>query len=293
MPVVCGVPHAAEPRAAPRASGSIEIDAQGNPAGVVVSAEHTTHGTDFRFETVPVPASNDAATRAEFTLLDGRIIKSFATDCGEYRFTIDASSAPDLMEWAETELVPVVQQWYPKIVAMLPSDGFVAAPHVTLFFRNDMGGTPASASGSRVNMNSDWFRRERQREARGCVVHELVHVVQAYGRASRTNPAATRTPVWLVEGIADYIRWFLYEPESKGAEITERNLASARYDASYRISANFLNWLVNHHDQNILRKLNAVARQGMYAEELWKEWTGATLQELGDDWKKQHEARLR
>jgi hypothetical protein len=38
--------------------------------------------------------------------------------------------------------------------------------------------------------------------------------------------------------------------------------------------------------------LNAVARQGMYAEELWTEWTGKTLQELGDEWKKEHEARL-
>lgn len=69
---VCGAPHAAEPGVAPLASGSVEIDAQGSPAGVVVSAEHATHGTDFQFETVPVPASNDPATRAEFTLLDGQ-----------------------------------------------------------------------------------------------------------------------------------------------------------------------------------------------------------------------------
>ncbi len=56
-----------------------------------------------------------------------------------------------------------------------------------------MVGTTASASGRRVSMNSDWFRRERQREARGCVVHELVHVVQAYVCASRTNPTSFRT----------------------------------------------------------------------------------------------------
>lgn len=221
-----------------------------------------------------------------------RIVKAFETDCGRYRFTIDATAAPDLMEWADTQLAPVVRQWYPKIVEMLPSDGFVAPRRFSLQFRNDMGGTPASAGGGRINLNSDWFRRERNREAPGCVVHELVHVVQAYGSTPRTTPGATRTPSWLVEGIADYIRWFLYEPESKGAEITERNLARARYDASYRISANFLNWVVNHHDPDILRKLNAVARQGRYSEEVWKESTGKTLQELGDQWKKEHEARL-
>ena len=137
----------------------------------------------------------------------------------------------------------MVQAWYPKLVAMLPSDGFVAPTNLTLRFRNDMGDTPASAGGGRINMNSDWFRQELQREARGSVVHEMVHVVQNYGRARRTNPNATRTPGWLVEGIADYIRWFLYEPETQGAEITARNLERARYDASYRITGNFLNWV--------------------------------------------------
>ena len=221
-----------------------------------------------------------------------RIVKSFETEDGKYRFTIDATAAPDLMEWAETKLRPVVQQWYPKIVDMLPSDGFVAATHFTLLFRSDMGGTPASAGGGRINLNSDWFRRELNREARGCVVHELVHVVQDYGRAPRRNPRATPMPGWLVEGIADYIRWFLYEPESKGAEITARNIERARYDASYRVSANFLDWVVTHHDQEIIRKLNTAAREGKYAEELWKDWTGKTLQELGDQWKKHHETRL-
>jgi hypothetical protein len=88
-------------------------------------------------------------------------------------------------------------------------------------------------------MNSSWFRRELNREARGAVVHELVHVVQSYGRVRRTDPDATRAPGWLVEGIADYIRWFLYEPETRGAEINERNLSRARYDASYRVTGTF------------------------------------------------------
>jgi hypothetical protein len=224
---------------------------------------------------------------------DGKpVLKAFETEGGRYRFTLDATAAPDLVEWADVELRPVVQQWYPRLVAMLPSDGFVAPTQLTLRFRNDMGGTPASAGGGRINMNSGWFRRELNREARGAVVHEMVHVIQDYGRARRANPNATRTPGWLVEGIADYIRWFLYEPETQGAEITERNLARAKYDASYRITGNFLNWVTQTQDREIVRKLNAAAREGKYAEELWKKWTGKTLPELGDEWKKEHEARL-
>jgi hypothetical protein len=175
---------------------------------------------------------------------------------------------------------------------MLPGDGFQAATNITLRFRNDMGGTPASAGGGRVNLNAGWFRREPQREAPGSVVHELVHVVQDYGRARRGNPGATRTPGWLVEGIADYIRWFLYEPETKGAEITERNFARAKYDASYRVTGNFLNWVTETHDREIVRKLNAAAREGKYAEALWKAWTGRTLPELGEDWRRACEARI-
>jgi len=124
------------------------------------------------------------------------------------------------------------------------------------------------------------------------VVHEMVHVVQQYGLARRNNPDAPRTPGWIVEGIADYIRWFLYEPESKGAEITQRNLARARYDANYRITGNFFNWVIDKYDKEIVRKLNAAARQGKYSETLWKDYTSKTVQELGDEWRTAHETRL-
>ena len=219
------------------------------------------------------------------------IVKTFDADGGKYHFRIEGT-APDLMEWADKELRPVVQEWYPKLVALLPSDGYTAPTNLTLRFRNDMGGTPASAGGGRINLNSGWFRRELKREARGSVVHEMVHVVQNYGRARRTNPNATRMPGWLVEGMADYIRWFLYEPETKGAEITERNLARAKYDASYRVTGNFLNWVTQQHDRDLVRKLNAAAREGRYTEQLWKDWTGKTVQELGEDWRKANEERL-
>ena len=127
----------------------------------------------------------------------------------------------------------------------------------------------------------EWFRKNMQGEARGAVVHEMVHVVQQYGLARRKNPDAPRVPGWMVEGIPDYIRWFLYEPESKGAEITARNISRARYDANYRITGNFLNWVVDKYDKDIIRKLNAAAREGKYTEALWKDYTSKTVQELG------------
>jgi hypothetical protein len=235
---------------------------------------------------VPKPATTATNEEAK------PITKSFDAEGGKYHFTVDTTVAPDLTEWADKELRPVVQEWYPKLVAMLPSEGFNARTSVTIRFRDNMGGTPASAGGGGINCNAGWFKKELKREARGAVVHEMVHVVQSYGRVPRSDTNAIRMPGWLVEGIPDYIRWFLYEPETKGAEITQRNLARAKYDASYRVTGNFLNWVTEKYDTNIVHKLNAAGRASKYSTNLWKEYTGKTVQELGEEWKKGHEDRL-
>jgi len=216
---------------------------------------------------------------------------SFQTGDGQFRFTVDTTVVPDLTDWCDTTLKSVVCEWYPRIVGMLPSENFAAPKSVALRFREDMGGTPASASGAGINLNAAWFRTQLQREAAGAVVHELVHVAQQY-QSRPANPRVIAPPGWIVEGIPDYIRWFLYEPQTRGAEITKLNFANARFDSSYRISANFLNWVTETHDKDVVRRLNAAARQGLYEEALWVEWTGKSLAELGDDWKEFHRQQL-
>jgi hypothetical protein len=209
------------------------------------------------------------------------------TDAG-HRITIDTTDAPDLTEWAEQELAPVVKEWYPKIVAMLPSEGYEAPAASNIIFSDRFRGVAATA-GTEVRCAAPWFRRQLEGEAKGAVVHELVHVVQQYGRARR-NAQRTPTPGWLVEGIPDYIRWFLYEPESRGAEIRGARVARARYDGSYRISANFLNWATNKYDKDLVRKLNAAARDGKYTEKMWPDLTGHTLEDLDAGWRAELEA---
>ncbi len=203
---------------------------------------------------------------------------------GKYKITIDTTETPDLTEWAHQELAPVVRTWYPKLVELLPSEGFEAPAQAEIVFSASMRGV-AATGGTRVRCAADWFRGELHGEAKGAVVHELVHVVQSYGAARRTNPNASRTPGWVVEGITDYVRWFLYEPETHGAEITARNLSQARYDGNYRVSANFLNWATQKYDKDLVRKLNAAAREGRYSDELWKTSTGHSVEELGELWK--------
>lgn len=210
------------------------------------------------------------------------IVKAFDIP-GGMRFTVETTDAPDLTEWAEKELVPVVQQWYPKLVEMLPSEGFAAPRTFSISFTNSYKGVAATA-GNRVMCDPAWFRRELKREALGAVVHELVHVVQQYGRARRAGGAPP--PGWLVEGLCDYIRWYLYEPQSRGAEIRPEAAARARYDAAYRPTANFLNFVLNHYDQDLIKKLNAAMREGKFTAEMWKTLTGKTAEELSEEWKK-------
>ncbi len=221
------------------------------------------------------------------------VIKSADGAC---EIAIDTSQAADLSAWAEQKLAPVLAAWYPKIVAMLPSDGFEPPKRFSVVIRPEKG--VAATSGTRITANSDWLKSELNGEALGALVHEVVHVLQQYRGGRRNNPDAVRPPGWLVEGIPDYIRWFLYEPESHGADFVwlraQRN-PSLHYDGGYRISANFLNYVVEHHDsqRQLIRKLNAACRQSKSTDPLWQECTGKPLPELVEAWKAAAQQQLK
>jgi hypothetical protein len=151
-----------------------------------------------------------------------------------------------------------------------------------------MKGIPAYASGPTISMNAEWFRGQLNGEARGAVVHEMVHVVQGYSGRNRRGRGVVAPPGWIVEGIPDHIRWFLFEPESGGAKLSAERLKEAKHDASYRTSANFIDWVIRNHpnDGRFLEQLNAAAREGRYSGETWKELTGKTEQELADSWRR-------
>lgn len=202
-----------------------------------------------------------------------------AADKPKYEIEIDSSQTPEFKDWIEKKLRPTCEAWYPKIVEMLPSEGYDAPQRFTIKFVKDMKGV-AYTSGTQVVCAAPWFSQNLDGEAVGAVVHELVHVVQQYG--GRRREGGVRNPGWLVEGLADYIRWFLYEPES---ERPHPNPEKAKYTDSYRTTGHFLNYVVHKYDKDLIRKLNAAMREGKYSLDLWKEATGKTLEELGDEWK--------
>jgi len=213
---------------------------------------------------------------------------------GKYIATIDTTDAPYLTAWAQTNVVPMVKEWYPRLVAMFPSKDYEAPKTFSITFIDGMRGV-ANTGGTRIRCAGSWFRSNLKGEALGAVFHEVIHVVQQYGAARRANPDAprrSRAPGWLTEGIPDYVRWYKFEPQLHGADITRRNFARAKYDGSYRITANFLNWTSEKYDKELATKLNAAIREARYSEDLWKEYTGHTVQELDSEWRKELETKL-
>lgn len=244
---------------------------------------------------------------------------------------IDTSGAPDLKEWVDTKLGPTLVEWYPKIVKMLPSDGYQPPKNFTVLIHPERPGSVAATGGTRITANSAWLKSEIGREAVGAIVHEEVHVVQQYGygrmtfarrrggattqpagAAATPRPRATGNPTWLVEGIADYVRWWYYEPDSprryparftvvraarnrRGGAATQpaTRVAAApttrptSYDGSYTISANFLMYVSQKYDKNIVIEMNAAMRELRYDPELWTKYTGKTVEQLGAEWNAQ------
>jgi hypothetical protein len=204
------------------------------------------------------------------------VIETVEVEDGKYQIEFDTSQVPEIRPWVEETLKPTCVAWYPKIVKMLPSDDYEAPDRFRITFRRDMNGV-AYCSGRRINCAAEWFLNNLEGEAAGAVVHEMVHVVQQYGRAR----GGERNPGWMVEGLADYIRWFLYEAEDQRPR---PNPERAKYTDSYRTTAAFLDYVVREHDDDAITKFNAAMRDGEYGEALWKEYTGKTVDELWSDY---------
>jgi hypothetical protein len=183
--------------------------------------------------------------------------------------TTDATDAPELKDWLD-KTARVCEREYPMINEALKSPGFVPAHTITMTLKKDYKGV-AETGGNRIKGSVDFYTKN-QKDV-GSMVHETVHVVQAYH--SRGNPG------WLVEGIADYIRFFKYEPGKVGRIDANR----AHYNGSYRVTASFLNYVSEKYDKDLVTKLNQAMREGKYKEELFKDYTQKSLSELDDEWR--------
>lgn len=193
-----------------------------------------------------------------------------ATFKNPVEITTDATDAPELKEWFE-DVARVCEKQYPILCDELKSEGYTPPRRIAMTLKKSYDGV-AYAQGSKIVGSVKYF--EKHKDDVGAFVHETAHCVQQY--RGRGNPG------WLVEGVADYVRFFKYEAKKPAKLAPER----AKYDGSYRTTAAFLDYLVETQDKEIVRKLNEAMRKGKYADTIWKDLTGKTVEELGREWQK-------
>ena len=185
---------------------------------------------------------------------------------GPGRGFADLSQAPDLADWSR-RAEKQVQEFWPDAAALLYSDGFIPPNKINMVYRTGPGVTGVAAvSGGEMEINSEWCRK--QPNDTGLTVHEMAHVVQAM---------SAYNPVWLIEGIADYVRWVKFEPQNHRPRL---NPQTASYRDSYRTTATFLAWCELNYDSRLVTKLNHDVRFGNYKEELWKKYCGKDINAL-------------
>ena len=73
----------------------------------------------------------------------------------------------------------------------------------------------------------------------------------------------------------------------KGVNLDALEQLAAKIKAS-EISVQTLvdNGIVGKYDKDLIKELNAALREGRYSNEIWKERTGKTLDDLAAEWKK-------
>jgi|GEM_PF-617412 len=177
---------------------------------------------------------------------------------------VDVSEVPDLKEWGE-KAKTLAETWYPKIVDDLKTDGYIPPAKVTIAFKAKMDGV-AGTSGDHIAVSARWVREHP--DDFGMVIHELTHVVQSYPKYR---------PSWVVEGIADYIRYYRYEPESPKRKFDPKH---ANYRRGYQPAAAFLVWLDETKRKGIIGELNQALRDGTCTEKTIETLTGKPVNQL-------------
>lgn len=159
---------------------------------------------------------------------------------------------------------------YPKLVKRFNKK---SASRVVFVIEPEYRGV-AGTSGGKVVYSPAWFKKNP--DDIDVVTHEVMHIVQDYGR--------TNGPGWLTEGIADYVRYrYGVGNEAGGWKLPDVN-PNQNYTDSYRITARFLAWLEEKKDEKIVDKLDHVMREHNYRDDIWKELTGKTVDELWEEY---------
>jgi hypothetical protein len=218
------------------------------------------------------------------------------------RVLLDVSYAPDAGDFA-LKTSPLILEWYPRINTILFGPDHPLPFRLVIVSFQHAQRFPAVTIGNVIHVSADTIK-VMQDDYRGMVIHELTHVVQHY-------PAGQADSLWVIEGIADYVRHEMFEkdiqptmrlnaqghlygysdkePFFHGLENASADLTEKGYLRSYTVASSFLYWLEVRKDKRIIQDLNLALSQGKYAPDLFNQFCGAPLDALWGEFVKESE----
>ena len=203
--------------------------------------------------------------------------KKTVTTKGKYTL-IFISKEPSFDMSVGTRLIDLFFKVYPKEVKEY---NHKSATTVTFIIDPTYTNTPAATSGAITKFSPNWFAKHP--EDIDCATHELMHIVQAYDFRNYGNNESVM-PVWLVEGIADYVRYqFGIENVKSNWTLPAFNTKQS-YTMSYRVTARFFAWLEKNKDKHIVKQLDKSLRESTYTADTWTKLTGETVDRLWKDY---------
>jgi len=177
----------------------------------------------------------------------------------ELQVDVDSHLAPALADWAAA-LPGLCRGWWPKIVAALDGPDAEASGAVQIVLAHIQPDKVAAVTrGRTIFADIDHVRTNMDA---GFIAHELVHVAQHY-------PHPT---VWLAEGIADYLRYYVLLPKDPQRAFP----AGLSYEVGYQPAAALLDFAVRRHGPGVLRQVNAALRAGRDGDAALTAATGQT-----------------
>lgn len=160
-----------------------------------------------------------------------------------------------LRKWAEA----LYQQHAGDIAALIGADQI---PAITVHVEHDGAGA-AWTSGTDVFLSKRWFTQHP--DDVGGVLHEFTHAIM---RA----PTYDETTIWLIEGLADYVRDAL----GHDAPWTHAHHEPGKATAGYQTTAHFLQHVERQHPGTV-KRLSQDLMNDTYSPDAFRKCTGKPL----------------
>lgn len=172
-----------------------------------------------------------------------------------------------------------------KVFPVLVSTFNDKTTHEVVFVTDTAYAGVAEASGNRILFSTKYMNAHPTDI--DIVTHEGMHLVQGYGYGSG--------PVWLTEGIADFIR-YKYGVDNVGSKWTmpavNAKTNEKKYENSYRITARFFEWIDQKVKPGMIIQIDKELRNHTYTKDTWAQLSGKTIDELWDDYYKNPEISI-